>query len=260
MKRMAIGVLITGSLAASRPAGLMAQTAKSDLRQQLETAYVPVKLRKHQVTQPGTVLIVEKEGIGAIPAPPIALGTTYFGNNLKDGRIRHDRTSELIQGNTAGLRELQVGERVYLTKVEVKDGGVTLVVESCGACDPAVVEPNPYLSGITFPFPKGYTETFSIDRIREAIAPVLSFAGGSAGAPAAPQPPPPVTDAAPPAAASPPDMPPPAPVKIELGQTVEQVTAAMGQPEKMVDLGSKKIYLYKDLKITFVDGKVSDVE
>jgi len=28
----------------------------------------------------------------------------------------------------------------------------------------------------------------------------------------------------------------------------------------VVDLGSKKIYKYKDLKISFKDGKVADVE
>ncbi|MGD1154999.1 MAG: hypothetical protein ABSA41_04140 [Terriglobia bacterium] len=43
------------------------------------------------------------------------------------------------------------------------------------------------------------------------------------------------------------------------GQTLDQVAAVFGQPEKTVNLGSKQIYVYKDLKITFVDGKVSNV-
>ena len=30
--------------------------------------------------------------------------------------------------------------------------------------------------------------------------------------------------------------------------------------EKIVDLGAKKIYVYKDIKITFIDGKVTDVQ
>jgi hypothetical protein len=50
------------------------------------------------------------------------------------------------------------------------------------------------------------------------------------------------------------------PATIEPGQTIDQVVGAMGQPEKIVNLGKKQIYLYKDLKITFVDGKVSDVQ
>lgn len=51
-----------------------------------------------------------------------------------------------------------------------------------------------------------------------------------------------------------------APATISLGETVDQVTAAMGQPQKIVDLGTKKIYVYADMKVTFKGGKVSDVE
>jgi hypothetical protein len=42
--------------------------------------------------------------------------------------------------------------------------------------------------------------------------------------------------------------------------TEDQVTAAFGQPDKIVDLGAKKLYIYKDMKVTFLDGKVSDVQ
>ncbi len=51
-----------------------------------------------------------------------------------------------------------------------------------------------------------------------------------------------------------------APVEIALGQTVEQVTGALGQPKNIVDLGPKKIYVFKDMKVTFKDGKVTDVQ
>jgi hypothetical protein len=34
----------------------------------------------------------------------------------------------------------------------------------------------------------------------------------------------------------------------------------MGAPSRIVDLGPKKIYVYKDLKVTFKGGKVSDVQ
>jgi hypothetical protein len=51
-----------------------------------------------------------------------------------------------------------------------------------------------------------------------------------------------------------------APVEISLGQTTEEVVAALGKPPRVVNLGSKKIYVYPDLKITFVNGKVTNVE
>ena len=50
------------------------------------------------------------------------------------------------------------------------------------------------------------------------------------------------------------------PVTISFGQTIEEVVAILSQPEKVVDLGAKKIYVYKDMKITFTDGRVSDVQ
>ena len=52
----------------------------------------------------------------------------------------------------------------------------------------------------------------------------------------------------------------PEPQSIEKGMTPDQVEAAMGKPEKKVNLGPKQIYVYKDLKVTFLNGKVSDVQ
>ena len=40
----------------------------------------------------------------------------------------------------------------------------------------------------------------------------------------------------------------------------DRMTAILGQPLSIVDLGTKKIYVYKNLKVTFTAGKVSDVQ
>lgn len=53
---------------------------------------------------------------------------------------------------------------------------------------------------------------------------------------------------------------PAATVNIAVGQTIEQVTAAMGPPKTVVNLGPKKIYKYPDLSVVFMNGKVSDVK
>ena len=50
------------------------------------------------------------------------------------------------------------------------------------------------------------------------------------------------------------------PVSVDVGQTIDQVTAALGTPLKVVNLGAKKIYVFKDMKVTFLNGKVSDVQ
>ena len=47
---------------------------------------------------------------------------------------------------------------------------------------------------------------------------------------------------------------------VDIGQSVDEVIAILGQPKNKVDLGTKKLYVYKDLKITFVDGKVTSAE
>jgi len=50
------------------------------------------------------------------------------------------------------------------------------------------------------------------------------------------------------------------PPTVGLGQTPDQVKAAMGQPKSIMDLGAKKIYIYPDMKVTFNDGKVTDIK
>ena len=50
------------------------------------------------------------------------------------------------------------------------------------------------------------------------------------------------------------------PAEVTTGQTEDQVTAALGSPKNIVTVGAKKIYVYKDMKVTFHDGKVSDVQ
>jgi hypothetical protein len=50
------------------------------------------------------------------------------------------------------------------------------------------------------------------------------------------------------------------PVTIALGQTPEQVVASKGEPITKLSFPNKLIYKYSDMKIIFVNGKVSDVE
>jgi hypothetical protein len=79
-----------------------------------------------------------------------------------------------------------------------------------------------------------------------------------------PQPTVPMPDIPPPP--SPPDIappPPPAdtpPPTISLGQTMDQVTVGFGQPLRVAKLGAMVIFYYKDMKVTFTNGKVSNVE
>lgn len=44
-----------------------------------------------------------------------------------------------------------------------------------------------------------------------------------------------------------------------MGVRTDQVKTAMGTAEKIVNLGPKQIYVYKDLKVTFLGGNVAEV-
>jgi len=83
-----------------------------------------------------------------------------------------------------------------------------------------------------------------------AYAPPGSVIWPDAGTPAGP---PPAPAPAPPAASD-------GPQTIHLGQTAEEVQAILGAPEKIANVGSKVIFVYKDLKVTLTDGKVTDVQ
>lgn len=169
------------------------------------------------------------------------------------------------------------GEKMWVTKIEVKTENKQPEVVFDLFTD--AVNDVRYKGALKFPYAKGTSdedvdkliaEVFTIqpaDQDQKAQAPAAGQAAAPAPAPA------PAAAAAPAATPAPaaalPDVPPPpppadepaAPPKtISIGQTPEQVTAAMGQPEKIVKLAKKEIYYYKDLKVIFTAGKVSDVQ
>jgi len=56
------------------------------------------------------------------------------------------------------------------------------------------------------------------------------------------------------------DQPAGGPPTITLGQSISEVEQLLGRPNKIVDLGPKKTYVYSDMKVVFTDGRVSDVQ
>ena len=50
------------------------------------------------------------------------------------------------------------------------------------------------------------------------------------------------------------------PQTVQAGMTTDQVQSILGKPDKIFNVGTKQIYVYKDVKVTFLDGKVSDVQ
>ena len=215
------------------------------------------------VLQTGDIFSIRAAGILGVPPQNITCATTYQNGSWHK-----------VSGFCAGLvREVsaffQPGLKVYITKVDVnlKKEKISLRLVACDACnntDP----PSYYKSELVLEFEKGYLETARPEVVRGLVAQVIALdQGGAQRQPAAaapapveppPPPPPPAEQALPPVA--PPPPPPAEPVSIELGQTTEQVLANVGKPEKIVKLATKQIFYYKDMKVTFVNNKVTDVQ
>jgi hypothetical protein len=138
---------------------------------------------------------------------------------------------------------------------------VTLGVVACDTCNKT--DPPTYNKAqVVFQFPKGSLANAAAGGVEDTIGQVLSISndaaqggdqggqqqGGDQGGDQGGQQ----------AAAA--DQPQAEPASIEKGMTTDQVEAAMGKPEKKVTLGAKQIYYYKDMKVIFLSGKVSDVQ
>jgi len=274
-----VAALILAGITPSLVAAQGAQTVS--LEDQLKAQYTLVKMGADSsgpaVLEAGTILVIQKGGILGVPYGNMNMLPAHF----QDGTL-HPPASATSNSATAmgqkmcGLfgkckgasdqvtkqatsRLFQVGEKVYPSKIEVKPDKdtVALSVIACDSCNntsPTTF----YKSEVIFQFAKGSLATASPSQIEDTIAQVFTIddsggqQGGGNGAQGNQQQGAQGNQGG--------QAPAQEPQSIQLGQTVEEVEAALGQPEKKVNLGAKQIYVYKDLKITFVKGKVSDVQ
>ncbi|HMF53046.1 MAG TPA: hypothetical protein VK593_01755 [Edaphobacter sp.] len=227
---------------------------------------------------PGTVLTIEGDGINAEPYPTMIT----FENPVVDGQVKQ-RSKGLGFLKSTNVQILQPGQKVYITKindsVDGKEDSLKVTILTCdavlatytngGAYGGQYQTPKRYSGTLAFKLPKGTLEHMSVDDAAKMVEAVLSFNAadqgrardvgtvarscephcavssttgavvGSAVVPQAGQAPPPT---------------------VALGQTPDQVTAILGSPKQIIDLGAKQIYKYPDMKVVFMSGKVSDVE
>lgn len=221
----------------------------ASLEDQLLAHYQLVKLGPDgkAVIEPGTVLKVvidtQVDSYGdyaLVVAPNISLCPYKFVNGKLKNAAMFCALKNLIGVPDDAWHRLELGERVYPSQIEVaqdKDR-VTMRFVECDSCN-GVAEPSTFKAEIAFQFAKGSLRTASVQQVMDTISEVLAFDEDADTAQ---------------------NQAMPAPPTIELGQSIEQVVAALGQPEKIVNLAEKRIYVYKDLKVTFLNGKVSDVQ
>ena len=270
--KMNAAVLLLAFTIFSLMAGV--SNAQVSLADQLKAQYNMVKMGADSsgtaVVEPGTLLAVKKGGILGVPYSDQSFTPTKY----QDGQV-HSPNAIMQKGLGSFMKKIgkeqnthffQVGDKVYPTKLDVnvaKDT-VTMGIVECDQCN-NTNPPTYYKTDVVFQFAKGQLEKMSAPQVEDTISALLAIdeggdqgqdggnqqqgnqsggggGNGGGGGQQAQQ------------------APPPEPQQIEKGQTPEQVKAALGPPEKIVNLGAKQLYVYHDIKVTFVNGKVADVQ
>jgi outer membrane protein assembly factor BamE (lipoprotein component of BamABCDE complex) len=277
--RTLIAFLITG-LIIGMPFAASAQN-KSAIEKRLVSEYALTQATADQtdIVTAGAILILKKGEIVMGPSTQ----TTINQSTYKDGKINANFAGKVSKGlgrlgripgaaapSGPASRTFVPGEKMWVTKIECREDGVVFDLFTDAYAEVR------YRAALKFPFDK-HGVMPSADEMSALVAEVFKVqpADNAAptdgrqqqqqqAAPAAAPPPPPAAEAALPPIAPPPpppDEPQGPPKELKLGQTKDQVVANFGQPEKVVKLGAKEIYYYKDLgKVTFVNGKVTDVQ
>jgi hypothetical protein len=185
--------------------------ANTALQSSLRSAYPWTNAdgRTGEIIEPGIILVVRKEGITTNPA---------------DAPFAQDQ-------NTAG--RLVAGDRVFVTKTEVKETSVVLNLLSVETIHGIRVK-----ASVAFQFPKGVLANASFDQVAPVIDELL------------------VDDSPQPPAQQPTQS----PATIEIGSGIDRVLSAMGEPPIVADINRKLIFFYPEIKVIFLDGKVIDVK
>lgn len=224
------------------------------LEQQLESRYALTRLTADNtdIVSMGSVLILQKTGFSAVVA---ASSNPPAYNIYKDGQIgtgaalpvrrfgRLPGTGYLPGGGMAGnaatsaaaTRDFVNGEKLYITGITLDRAKDSIVFE---LISDTYGDAGRYRASLRFELPKGSLASQDLAQIQPVIDQVFKTAPGSdqnAVAPAGPS------------------------KSVEVGQTKEQIISLLGPPKAIVRAGTRELYLYPDFKITFVNGKVTDV-
>lgn len=230
---------------------------QEQLSAQYQFAKVSADSSGYGVVNPGTLLAIQQKGVLAVPWKALALCPAKYQDNSFHASV----------GFCAGMlkdvsRYFQVGDKVYPTKIDVNlnKAKISFSVVSCDSCN-GIDPPTTMKGEVVFQFAKGYLEKAGVGDIEDLIGKVFLISNddqqgsGDQGQQQqqAPQQQGRQQQPAPQQEQSEPQT-------VQLGMTTDQVQAALGKPEKIFNLGSKQIYVYKDVKVTFQNGKVADVQ
>lgn len=203
---------------------------EAELRRSIKVTKVGTDAMR--ITDPGTVFVIQKEGLSGDLSSDF---TSLLNHVTPEGNVRQAKGLAAALGSKESNRDFAVGDRVYVRQLDVRNNEVDVLVvsqETFPITRNGSTKQTRYKSAIRFDFPKDSLARAGAAAVLARIEAVLQ----PVNAPSA------------------------EPKTVELGQTVAQVEAVLGKPDKVIKLGAKTIYVYKDLKVTFTDGKVTDVQ
>ena len=258
----ALGLAVITSALLSQVLAAQAGDPKDLLLKKLNGQFVPTKFTadKSGIVTPGVIVALKKDGLliytVAVPAAPISV---YKEGKLSQGfgdRLKVDMVDGMnFPGGASSIprKMLVAGEKVWVKALEFDKDAILVQVVT----DP--YDDGRYFGTLKFLVPKGTLPSpdDAVRAISEVLEPQPPQDQPAQPAPVPPPPPPApaqFADIAPP-------PPPPGPTPtISVGQTKDQVIAAFGEPVRKAVIGPKEIFVYKDMKVTFTSGKVSNVE
>ncbi len=237
------------------------------LQEQLSAQYQLAKVSGdssgYSVANPGTLLAIQQKGVLAVPWKALALCPAKYQDNNFHPSV----------GFCAGMlkdvsRYFKVGDKVYPTKIDVNlnKGKISITVVSCDSCN-GIDPPTSMKGEVQFQFAKGYLEKAGVGDIEDLIGKVFLISNddqqgqgdqGQQDQQQASAPPP--RQQGSPRQQAPQQQQQSEPQTVQLGMTIDQVLGVLGQPNKIFNLGAKQIYVYTDVKVTFQNGKVADVQ
>jgi len=156
------GLLFSGALTL-----LVGQTQGAGIEPQLRSQYRVASVGGNGVVvRAGTVVVVQQDGITALPAP----GEYPCNSHKEGGRISHSAMCAINYSVSKDTqRPLQVGEKAYLTAIQVKPTEVVFKIQTCcGGANDA-----PFRAAVSFQFPKGYLDSMKLKDIQDAIGQIF---------------------------------------------------------------------------------------
>ena len=251
------------------------QSGAPTLQAQLAAQYKLVKMGSdtggYSVVEEGTLLAIQKGGVMGVPYSDKTILTSKYENgtvhspNAAMAEARKKLFGHFSQTATEGQTThlFKKGDKVYPTKIDVKVDK-DLVVMGIVACDTCnnTDPPTWNKANVEFQFPKGSLAKASAGDVEDTIGQLLAISDDSQqqGGQQQGQQQGGGQDQGGQQQGGQPQQAQAEPQTIQMGMTIDQVQGALGQPAKVVNLGPKQIYVYKDLKVTFLNGRVVDVQ